>query len=831
MSETGVVTWRTYAGLFLVTLATLMYEILLTRIFSVTMFYHFAFIALSVAMFGMTVGALIVYLKPGYFTEERAPRQLAVFALLFGISIVFSFLTQLVIPFAVHPSITWLYGLALWYAVLALPFVLSGICVSIALTRFPRHVSRLYAADLTGAALGCLLVVAVLAVTDGPTAVLSVALLASLGALFFLPPNGGRSLRRLTRGSVASLAVVVSLEALLAANQTPLLRIMWVKGKLEPPPLYEVWNSFSRVTVIGDPEKNNAPVREPFGWGLSRSCPVAEAPAQLGLFIDAAAGTVLTQFDGDTAPLGYLKCDITNLVHYIRTGSRVFLVGAGGGRDILSALTFGQASITAAEINGNIMGTVNGRFGDFTGHLDRNPRVRFVRDEARSYLARDRESYDAIQISFIDTWAATASGAFVLTEHQLYTQEAFSIFMQRLAPKGVLSVSRYYFEGLPGEMYRLTALAKTALGELGVTDVRSHLVVAKIDYDGTPWWSPTPLPPGVGVGTILVSREPFTDRDLDVLEDVARKMGFELVFTPRRSTDPNFTAIARATDLRAFAAKFPLDISPPTDDTPFFFQMLHLRDVLSPASWLQGANTVNMVALFLLAALLCVVLGMTFLCIVVPLFLTRKRVALGGSGALFVFFGAIGLGFMLIEVAQLQRLTVLLGNPTYGLTVVLFTLLLSAGLGSYATERWDGTSTMGGARWALLAIPVTLLVFGALTPVLVRSSYGLGVSVRIAVAVAVTFPMGLVLGTAFPLGMKLAAGRAKPLMPWLWGINGAASVSASVLGVTIALVSSISTAFLTGVFCYVAALAAFLVVSRSAPREASAAETVSAAGA
>ena len=818
MTETELVGPRTYAGLFMTTLATLMYEILLTRIFSVTMFYHFAFVALSVAMFGMTVGALIVYLMPDHFTEQRAHRHLAVYALLFAVSIVFSFLTQLVIPFAVHASIAWLYGLALRYVVMALPFALSGICVCIALTKFPRHVSRLYAADLLGAALGCLLVVAVLDVTDGPTAVFVVALLASTGAFFFLPGDAGRTTRRFVRWTIGSLTAFVLVEALLVANQTPLLRIMWVKGKLEPPPLYEVWNSFSRVTVIGDPEHDNEPLREPFGWGLSPACPVQEAPPQLGLFIDAAAGTVLTQFDGDTGPLGYLKCDITNLVHYLRPSSRIFLVGAGGGRDILSALTFGQASITAAEINRNIVATVNGRFGELTGHLDRDPRVAFVVDEARSYLSRDREEYDAIQISFIDTWAATASGAFVLTEQQLYTEEAWSIFMKRLARDGVLSVSRFYFEGMPGEIYRITALAKTALNEIGVTDVRDHIVIAKVDYDRTPWWSPAPLPSGVGVGTLLVSVEPFSDRELDQLEEVAEELQFELVFTPRASSDPRFEAIATAPDLGAFAEEFPIDISPPTDDTPFFFQMLHVRDIFNPSSWMQGANTVNMIGLFLLAALLFVVLGLTLLCIVVPLFLTRKRVDLSGSGALFVFFGAIGLGFMLVEVAQLQRLTVLLGNPTYGLTVVLFTLLLSAGLGSYFTERWDDTHA-GAARWALLAIPGVLVVFGALTPVLVRSSYGLDSFARVAVAVLVTFPMGLFLGMAFPLGMKLAASRAKVLTPWLWGINGAASVSASVIGVTIALVSSISSAFLAGLLCYVVAFFAFLIANRGGSRD------------
>ncbi|MET0212730.1 MAG: hypothetical protein ABW292_06995, partial [Vicinamibacterales bacterium] len=186
----------TYLGLFLVALATLMYEILLTRIFSVTMLYHFAFVALSLAMFGMTAGALIVYLAPRVFTPARLRWQLALAAVCFPTAIVLSFLTQLSIPFRVHPSIVAIYAIAFTYAVIAVPFVVSGVVVCLALTGFPRRVSRLYAADLAGAALGCMLLIVVIGYSDGPTAVLWVSVLASIGAMMFALDTPSRALRR-----------------------------------------------------------------------------------------------------------------------------------------------------------------------------------------------------------------------------------------------------------------------------------------------------------------------------------------------------------------------------------------------------------------------------------------------------------------------------------------------------------------------------------------------------------------------------------------------------------------------------------------------------------
>jgi hypothetical protein len=793
----------TYGGLFLVTLATLMYELLLTRIFSVTMWYHFAFLAISVAMFGMTVGALCVYLLPGVFTEERAKVHLAASGLLFGLAIPLSFLTHLSIPFIIQRSVVGFYSIALTYVVIALPFVFSGICVCLALTKFPRHVSQLYAADLAGAAVGCMLLIAMLTVADGPTAVFFVAALVTLGAFFFATDGPSLRLRRLALGLTVGLAGLAAAHTFLVARQAPLLSLVWVKGEREEPgtALYERWNSFSRIRI----SRGGRRLEKPFGWGLSPVYSTDRRVEQIGMHIDATAGTVLTAFGGDLQQIEHLKYDVTNIAHHLRPGSRVLVVGTGGGRDVLSALAFEQAAVVGVEINKNIIEAVNDRFGDFTGHLDRHPRVIFVNDEARSYIARGQETFDIIQVSLIDTWAATAAGAFVLSENSLYTVEAWETFLKRLSPQGLLTFSRWYFRDRPGEVYRLTALASASLLRLGVVDPRQHLLIVRhMRKDEAGRDEPE------GVGTILVGRAPFTSRDLDLVEEVVSKLEFEVVLSPRFALDETFARLAEAEDLQAFTKAYPINIEPPTDDAPFFFNMLRLRHVLRRDLSEQGRMSFNMKAVVVLGVLLVTVIGLTLLCIILPLVLSARPGALRGSLPLFTFFASIGLGFMLVEISQMQRLIIFLGHPTYGLSVVLFALLLSSGLGSWLTHGVEASGSLVPAIARLIVLLAVLAIFGAVTPHLVRAFQGSETALRIALAVGTLFPVGLFLGMAFPLGMTVTASRAPGLTPWLWGINGATSVCASVLAVAIALSSGISTAFWSGFACYVAALLSFL---------------------
>ncbi len=320
-----------------------------------------------------------------------------------------------------------------------------------------------------------------------------------------------------------------------------------------------------------------------------------------------------------------------------------------------------------------------------------------------------------------------------------------------------------------------------------------------------------------GVGTILVKRQPFTDAELDTLDRETSRLEFEVPFSPRVALDQTFVRLAdpaHQAQLAEFLRNFPVNITAPTDDSPFFFNMLRLRDIARTSLLEFGNLSHNMKAVATLGILLVTVAVLTGLCILLPLWLTRDRVNLKGAGPLFAFFISIGLGFMLIETSQMQRLIIALGHPTYGLSVVLFAVLLSSGIGSFLTSGVTAETAPALGRRGMLAVVVVLAVFGFLTPPIVRWIEPMTTVARIAGAVALLFPAGLVMGMAFPLGLKLAAGRASELTAWLWGLNGAASVMASVLSVCIALTWSISTAFWAGWLCYVVAFVAFSRGSR-----------------
>src|SRR5262245_38274765 len=354
------------------------------------------------------------------------------------------------------------------------------------------------------------------------------------------------------------------------------------------------------------------------------------------------------------------------------------------------------------------------------------------------------------------------------------------------------------------------ALAVTALARRGITNPRDHVAIIRHATGADGVHAP------LGVATLLVSPSPLSAADLDALEAAARRLRFDVLLSPRHAASPMFEALTSGRDLTPIFAQFPVNIEPPTDNSPFFFHTLRLRDIFQGELWRQrlGGISANVQAVWVLGLLLITVFGLTALCIVVPLILTTERHALTGSAPLFVFFIGIGMGFMLIEISQMQRLIVFLGHPTYGLSVVLFAMLFASGLGSLVIGRLGDVARATTPRIALIA---TLIVFGAATPAVIRAFAASTTPVRITVAIALLFPIGLLMGTAFPFGMRAATGRAPALTPWLWGINGATSVCASVLAVAIALHWGIAASFWTGVACYVMATVA--LVRASAARQ------------
>jgi hypothetical protein len=767
----------TYIGLFLTTLSLLQLELFLTRIFSVTMWYHFAFMAISLAMFGLAAGAVLIEVM-----KKRDPhRTLANIGLLFAVTSAVCFTAQLYIPADPETKVAWT---ALAFTLISIPFVFAGMAVCVALTRFPAHTGALYAADLAGSAVGCVLTIPILNHIHAPTAVILNSGIAAVAAIAFAAPLKGR-IRFLSFASFLVLAVVTGLN-----QYTKWIDIQWVKGgRTWGDGLYEKWNALSRIYVR---ETGN----DPFGWGMSPAYEPKQKLDQLYLNIDSGAATVITKFDGNLEVLEHLKYDVTALAHYVRKPDSVLVIGVGGGRDILTSLVFGHPRVVGVEINPDILGVLTDRFSAYAGDLQKNPAVTLVNDEARSYVARSPEKFGIIQASLIDTWAASSAGAYVLTENGLYTKEAWTTFLDHLAPYGILTMSRWYYEAQPAETLRLAALATASLLDRGVQNPRDHvMIVRKQDSSELGQYS---------VATILVSNQPFSDSEIGRMEEISKSMEFIPVLTPRYAELPEFEAVVTPGRYEQLIRTYPLNIEAPTDDTPFFFHMLRARDLLK-ASTYQGMNQLNLKAEKVLGTLLGIVIGLSLIAIIAPLAL-RKHVRQGHSRMLMLYFAAIGLAFMMVEIGQLERLIVFLGHPIYGLTVVLFVLLIASSIGSLFSERFG--------QWIWL-LPVLLAAFIALSPEVTRQLAGASTPLRIIVSALLLFPSGFFMGMAFPLGVKQARYLDGAPTAWYWGINGAFSVISSVLALVVAVFGGVTMTLIVGLCAYVVALAALSLQQRA----------------
>jgi hypothetical protein len=801
----------TYAGLFVVTLSTLAYEIVLTRIFSVTMWYHFAFVAISVALFGTTAGALIVHLRPERFTDDKVKRQMAKYALAYAASISVAFAGQLALPFRIEANAGAMASVVLTCVLISVPFVCAGVVVCLALTRFGDEVNRLYAADLIGAGLGCLGLVVAFNYFDGPSLVILVASVAALGGLLLAIDAGSRGWQ--------VLGVLITAFLLLGAfgnrvahergGNAP-IKILYTKDQRDTTHLSDRWNAFSRLTVDGNP---NATQR-PFGNGLSTEMPEDTAVHQLNIVIDSTAGTVMTRYTGDPDETDFLRYDISNLVYDALEPDGIdhaAVIGVGGGRDVLSALEYGADNVTGIEINGNMLDLLNDEYGEFTGHLDRDPRVNFANDEARSFLTRSDDEFDAIQISLIDTWAATGAGAFALSENSLYTTEAWDTFLDKLQPDGILSVSRWFKHENPEplEVLRTTALAAETLRDRGVENPRDHILI----FEG-----PGAPPYGATVGTILVSPEPYSQDVLDTVTERAEELRFEPVLTPDFAMDEfPFADLVLPDGQGPRVSEIDADISPPTDNRPFFFQMAEVGTVIKGLTGDDVGSKQVFRPVITLAALGFAVLLIAGICIGGPLVQIGRRTTHRGRVPYYLYFCGIGLGFLMVEISQMMRLSTFLGHPTYSLTVVLFTVLLFSGLGSMVVGRFATLDRPRTLLVPLIALLGLAVVFGLLTPQLIEQLADQTRTVRIGAAVGLLAPLAFLMGMPFSLGMRMASTDETSPTAFLWGINGAMSVVSSVFATVIALFFGIYIAFSTGVLAYVLATVSMWVLIRRLP--------------
>ncbi len=766
--------WSFSAAIGIISFSVLLYEILLTRIFSVVLLYHFAYVAISLALLGFSVGATWVHYHPSLHAPDRIGRTTAVYGAAFGLSILGCAL------FLIHfrpPGVNLYRGLnlptfqyLLWtYAAATLPFVLSGVCVSALLTAGRAAIGRLYGFDLLGASLGAVAVIPVIDALGAPQGMLVAAAAASASGLVLV--GRGRGVFKLLPAGMLLVVVATSV----ASAGTSALVLRFAKGRLEEGLLFEQWNSFSRVTAV-----------RRRGHGVK-------------IRIDSGAATVIYP----ASQHWLLETGIHSPAMRLRRDGDVLIIGPGGGMEVATAARLGLRTITGVELNPLVIELSTRRFASLAGGLYDRENVRIVNSEGRSFLARSSQQFDIIVLTLVDTWAATAAGAFSLSENNLYTVEGFSTYLEHLRDDGILSITRWYFPARPSESLRLVALARAALDETGVNAPNQHCVVIE---DGE-------RPPQA---TLLLKKSPFTGEELDALESmVASKPGWSFLLNPRGDDHSTFSALATTLDPESFYAKYPYDVSPPTDERPFFFYSVRRGDLWNTfRSDFHRIPDVTNIGAFLLVGSFVADAVFVALLIGFPLLVTRPGLRAPGRSVAPVlgYFACLGVGFMMIEVVLMQRFILFLGHPTYALTVVLFVLLCAGGLGSIYCGRLAPSAIRARLPLGLGLIAGLGLVYAGGLRFLFDWAIGFPLEARVSLSVLCLAPLGFLLGTCFPGGVRLLGDRAEALIPWSWAINGATSVLGSALAILLAMNWGFGIALLAGSASYGVALLCLLSI-------------------
>jgi hypothetical protein len=775
----------TYVGLALLSAAALAFEITLTRLFSVTQWYHFAFLAVSVALLGYGASGTALTLIPRWIRPPTT-RRASTLASLFAAGVIGASVSINHLPFDSY-RIAWeriqaLY-LVLYYLALAAPFFSAGLVTGLLLTAHADHAPRLYGANLLGSSLGGLVPVVVLPLL-GEGTILIIAALGLLAALAFQVPITNRRWMLLVLAACCLLLVLAIFPpAPFQLQLSPYKALSQVLRFPDSELIWQRWNAFSRIDRVASSTIRSAP-------GLSLNY-AGLLPVQDGLFVD---GDDLSPVLVGVAP--QRASDLRSFTSYLpvalpyqlRPGGRALLLEPRGGLDLWVALAQGAASVLVVESNPLLVQAAADVYQD--------GRVDVVLEEGRSYTHRSRETFDIVHLVLSDGYRPVTSGAYSLGERYDLTVEAFEDYMGRLRPGGLLVAERW-LQLPPSETLRAGATVFQALRRAGVKDPAAQLAVLR-DWQ---------------VGLILAKNGPFTDVELATIRAFSQKLGLDLVALPGlvEAEANQFNVLQEPVHYRAFrqllddpnglATKQVYDIRPTTDDRPFFFHFFkwdQTRAVLQQLgkTWQPWGGS----GYFVLVALLGVALTTSVILILLPLVFASSGtgVSEGVRGKTLAYFGLLGLGFLFVEIPLMQRFILFLGQPIYAFTAVLAVLLLFSGLGSMAATRLP-------PRQILPLLAAAILLYPLVLPLLFQALLGAPLAVRLLATAFSLAPLGFLMGIPFPGGLVWLRGSAPDLIPWAWGINGCTSVVASVLAALVALAAGFSWVLIASALAYAGA--------------------------
>ncbi|HBY58566.1 MAG TPA: hypothetical protein DEH78_02010 [Solibacterales bacterium] len=768
---------QVYLGVALTTLATLLLELSLTRIFSVVFYYHFAFLAISIALFGLGAGGVF-----SYVVAARKGTLFSKLGTLAGLNSLLVVAALVIVLTRQRQGELGFLDLTIVYFAAALPFFVAGAVVSLAISETIERVDRVYFFDLIGAAAGCMALIPLLNVIGGPNTVIGAGVLfAASSAIWF-------NLAGSSRGRALSVFGALVLVGVIVFNlRGALIDVRFAKGQKIGSETFSQWNSFSRIGL--------APERD--GSGM------------MSVVIDADASTGIANFNFDQPlteqQIKDLRYQGPGFPYLVKPGAKALIIGPGGGWDVARALASGSKDITGVEINNIIAETImRQRFPELSQRLYFRPEVRIVVEDGRSFVRRSEEKYQVLQMTLVDTWASTAAGAFALSENNLYTVEAFHDYLTHLTDDGMMAFTRWGFDP-PRESLRLLSLARAALEQLGEREPGRHVMVVREGGEKE-------LQAWGARDTVLVSRKPFQPADLARARAGLARGGMYAVYLPDQPGKNHFADYLQSASPHKYERDYQFDISPVTDNQPFFFYSVQPRDLWSyvqaasadtadykinlAVPRLFGLMAVSVVATLVILALPPVVLGSK---------LPRER----GVLKFLAYFVCIGAGYILIQVALIQKFVLFLGHPTYALTVIVFSMLISSGLGSYYSRRvLQGDDRRLAAALGLVFVLVVALALAA-SPI---SAAGVGWprAVKFLVTILLVAPAGFAMGMPFPTGLYRLENWHKPSVRWAWSLNAASSVLGSAGAIFLAIYIGLQNTLLVGGALYLVALASVL---------------------
>jgi hypothetical protein len=789
--------------------ATLAYEVLLLRLFAIVQWHHFAYMAISIALLGFGASGTFLFLTQRWLGR----RFLAAFsanAAAFGFTTLAVFVLAQRLPFNAL-EVIWVPRQLLWlfvlYLLLAVPFFAAANCIGLAFAHFRDGIGRVYAWNLLGSGVGALGLVGLLHLIPLETALRLVAGLGLAAAALASLAAGRRHV-----GIAAGIAVAAVVLPLATPSSWTSLRLSPYKSlsmALSVPGAEVLSQSSSPLGLLTVTGNARVPFRHAPGLSLNNK---VEPPAQLALFTDGEGPAAITAFHGDLAPFAYLGFMTSALPYYLLETPKVLILGAGGGSDVLQALYQGAEAIDAVELDPRMVRLVAETHADFAGDLYAHPAVRAHVAEARAFVAGSPDDWDLIQIPLFDSFAA-AAGGHGLSESYVYTIEALRDYLGHLRPGGYIAITRW-LKLPPRDSLKLFATALETLEREGVAEPGRQLVLLR----------------GWGTTTLLVRNGKIGAGEAAAVRAFARDRGFDIAYLPGLAAEeanranvlrePWFFEGARALagpGRDNFLDRYKFDIRPTTDDRPYFFDFFRWRSLpeflelraRSGAALIEWSYPI-LFATLVQAALLSVIL------ILLPLRLRRS-----GEGRspdrwrVMGYFLCLGLAFLFVEIAFIQRFVLFLGHPIHAVAVVLAGLLVFAGLGSglaprfaavVAASSWSRLTPIGAAVIAISAI--ALLYVLALPPVFARLM-ALPEAARIALSLALIAPLGFFMGMPFPLGLTRVSMHVPALVPWAWGVSGCFSVISAILATVLAIHFGFTAVVLLAVILYLAAAVVF----------------------